>query len=99
MRTQADHAEYDWHVGPDPDMVAGEQIAAELAALEREIGRAYIERCAAEVSISWLSSQPSTDENATAFVNAQKRVIRVEEQLDNLMARWRELHAGAEEER
>lgn len=42
MRTQADHAEYDWRVGPDPDMVAGEQIAAELAALEREIGRAMI---------------------------------------------------------
>lgn len=94
MRTQADHAEYDWHVGPDPDMVAGEQVAAELAALEREIGRAMLyedlannaaERVMADGGACWILYEAAN--------NAMLATIP-------LIARWRQLHAaGAEEGR
>lgn len=94
MRTQADHAEYDWHVGPDPDMVAGEQVAAELAALEREIGRAMLyedlannaaKRVMADGGACWILYEAAN--------NAMLATIP-------LIARWRQLHAaGAEEGR
>lgn len=71
---------------------------AELAALEREIGRAYLEwRKAADV-IEWSESQrAAADVDVAAYRAAQAREIEMEAELDNLTTRYRALlAAGAE---
>lgn len=92
MRTSADHAEYDYHAGPPDEMVQAEQIAAELAELEREIGRTAIRN----VILHGAKHGAMGDYDAMWII---REAISGDEEpfgILTLIARWRQLHAGAE---
>lgn len=74
---------------------------AELAELEREIGRAVIACRDTESVMQGYESRISlNDAEVVDYRAAEKRIIQQETALDALIARYRELHAaGAEEGR
>lgn len=70
----------------------------ELAAIEREIGRAYIHLRGHSEIVEWCESRRAyEDVNVDKYHAAQAAEIQIEGELDELIARWRRLHAeGAE---
>lgn len=88
--------------GDDCDVTMSPDAArcAELAALEREIGRAVIACRDTESVMQGYESRISlNDAEVVDYRAAEKRIIQQETALDALIARWRQLHAGAEGER
>lgn len=73
---------------------------AELERLEREIGRAVIAcRDTESVMHGYEIRISLNDAEVADYRAAEKRIIQQESELDALIARWRQLHAGAEGER
>jgi len=73
--------------------------AAELAQLEREIGRAVIACRDTESVMQRYECRISLNEAEVAdYRAAERRIIEQETALDALITRWRELHAAGAEE-
>ena len=97
----SDYARYDYETGMGDDVVNADldaARAAELAAIEREIGRAYIHMRGHSEIVEWCESQRAyADVDVNKYRAAQEAEIQIEGELDELIARWRRLHAeGAE---
>jgi len=71
-------------------------LAAELAALEHEIGRAYLAHRDTEDFIFDAECRREADVDVIAYRAAERRIIEQETALDALITRYRELHAAGE---